>query len=65
MPGQVTDTQVKTMSHQVTTDVTYKRDTSRYVGESILEEEISETEGLEGSSAKVGDTGRRLQHQGE
>lgn len=53
------------MSHQVITDVTYKRDTSRYVGESILEEEISEAEGLEGSSAKVGDTGRRLQHQGE
>lgn len=65
MPGQVTATQVKTMSHQVTTDVTYKRDTSRYVGENILEEGISETEGLEGSSANAGDTGGRLPHQGE
>lgn len=59
MPGQVTATQVKTMPHQVTTDVTYKRDTN------ILEEGISETEGLEGSSANVGDTGGRLPHQGE
>lgn len=58
MPGQVTATQVKTMSHQVTTDVTYKR-------ENILEEGISETEGLEGSSANAGDTGGRLPHQGE
>lgn len=64
MPGRVIDTQVT--SHQVTTDVTYKRDTSRYVGERILEEGISEAEGLEGSSANVGDTARRrLQHEGE